>query len=1046
MSKRDIKSNKLERKNNLKRKHGSNFRSMNPFQILDKIPNDNLYKNDNLYSINKYLEFSPNEEQSFRLFCHYHYQNNVIKRILLLVFIRFLGARINKFTDIFSFYKIFNVKNIFHLISFFISYIFTKNNFLKKELLNICMYYLFSFNQFIHIYSIYYAISPDLEMHLAIPSELIFNLFYLFFLNTKLKHTVIPFMSITFTYIYSSNIFSGLNILFFVPLGICFSILLYMLIMKSIREIWALFDSFKRSYYNINQGLLDSDPNPIFIISKDKNILYRNTAAIQLTNNILEIQNTQKRVKRNKDDRFNTINFLDIIHPNLRELFIKLLNDVMEDDTVTSFNFPLFKKNNQQNINLNVSNAYDINDENNYLYFIWFHVLVCKTEWKNKPAYYMCLITSDDILFNEIFYQYTKRFSEKIENVISTSDIIALAFFNKITNKNKSSSSINSVKKNENEEEKNDFASPKKNIYKLLVENEDNIELNNTILYFFKNQVELLYDYSLTLEIYFTMLYKERNFKFNFNSKKKIPKKKIKLNELKSYYLEYFYDFTREHKYRLEFKNDESKTIYDINIEENYLRMILFNVIVFMICYLDDKTEPGLNSRKEIVIKLIPEIKEDSKSPLTPESNTKEYSDSEKNIKNGELSVILQSYSSKKDLNKIQNLLNQKNKNNRRLKAEIIKLNYIDIGLLTVKYLLENYYKTNLTLSSEEGEQYIQFKIPCDLELSTDSINYKKNININSSPGSTSFFTSPLIHSKQLDIHKPKNFYNYNQNYNKKVLNIFYGIEKSPEIRSRHRRGMPSFSVLNEEKNKSRRYLRNLSQNIIKFSDENIPIYDNNEQNIIYYIDDSNKGKNQEKEKENDKKKDKNNKHIIKSNNANQFSFKMIDFSFNSEEGSKSDKDIIEEENENNIKNEKETKNTESDKIKENKSNEVLIFEDHNNKDLIPFLNNESKGQYILKVIKDISEVENELKTNNGKCKYRILLINMGNNKEIKFAETICENKGDSLIYGYHFGVSTKSKEKNNVKFDKRFDLSFSYEGILYAIKNIFIGGSSIIK
>ena len=70
----------------------------------------------------------------------------------------------------------------------------------------------------------------------------------------------------------------------------------------------------------------------------------------------------------------------------------------------------------------------------------------------------------------------------------------------------------------------------------------------------------------------------------------------------------------------------------------------------------------------------------------------------------------------------------------------------------------------------------------------------------------------------------------------------------------------------------------------------------------------------------------------------------------------------------------------------------------------------------------------------------------MGDIKEIKFAENICENKGEILIYGYHFGIHTKLREKNNVKFDKRFDLSFSYEGILYAIKNIFIGGSSIIK
>lgn len=47
-----------------------------------------------------------------------------------------------------------------------------------------------------------------------------------------------------------------------------------------------------------------------------------------------------------------------------------------------------------------------------------------------------------------------------------------------------------------------------------------------------------------------------------------------------------------------------------------------------------------------------------------------------------------------------------------------------------------------------------------------------------------------------------------------------------------------------------------------------------------------------------------------------------------------------------------------------------------------------------------------------GNCEYDVVLINIGNNKEIKFAELICENKGKTLIYGYHFGTHTKCKEK----------------------------------
>ena len=80
------------------------------------------------------------------------------------------------------------------------------------------------------------------------------------------------------------------------------------------------------------------------------------------------------------------------------------------------------------------------------------------------------------------------------------------------------------------------------------------------------------------------------------------------------------------------------------------------------------------------------------------------------------------------------------------------------------------------------------------------------------------------------------------------------------------------------------------------------------------------------------------------------------------------------------------------------------------------------------------------------KCRYNVILINMSNNKEIKYAEMVCEKKGKTLIYGYHFGAHTKNKEKNNIKFDKRFDLSFSSEGIVFTLKHVFINNNSIIN
>ena len=1078
---------KVTDKNNLNKKNrgNTNFRSINNFQTIDRIPNDNLYKNDNLYSINKYFEFSSKEEPSFRLFCYYHYQKDKIKPILIVFYLRFFFSNIYNFYDLFSFYNIFNMKNIIHIISLFLSFFIRNECFIKQNIYNVLIFYIFFFNQNLNLISIYNETDWENREYLVLFSESIFNFCFIFFIGIQLKYIFFPQIIMLFIYFYLIKRLAILNLIYY-----SISFLIYILLRKSIREIWALYDSFKRSFYNINDGLLESDPNPIFIISKDKNILYRNNVAIKLMNDILDIpsQNSYRKTQRIKETN---INFLEIVHPNLRELFKKLLNDVMEDENVSNFNFPLCKVTNKSNLNIDVCNAYDIYDDKNYLFFAWFQIIVCRTEWKNKTAFYMCFYPCEDVLLNEIFYQYTKRFSEKIENVIANIDIICAAVVNKIEqNKIKSispspsfqkNSEINKYKNNidrkdeekeegegeeeegeeeeeddegeekEDEEEKgkkkkDEIFTLKTNIYQLLIDNADNDELNNTILFFFKNQVEFLYDYSLTIELYFNMLYKERNFKFCIEHIKPNLKKRIKIKELHLYYKEYFYEFTKDHKYQLEFKIDDNKNNFYVYIEENYLRIIIFNIVIFMICHLDNKSEPTSENKKEILIKIIPELKDE-----TPTSNEginlneeqfkytpKEFNDSEKSIKKGELSFIFETFSTKGDLNRIQEIINQKNKNGSHVKSEIIKLNYLDVGILTVNYLLENYYNTKLKMSNKEGEQLIKFKLPCELEQLNEVLNSKKNNQVNVTIDSSSFF-SPLMSSKKImHVNRPSNFYNYNQKYNKKVLNIFYGIDKSPILSKRHKKANPSFSQFSDLFNRNRRCSRHLSQSLKKYISEPIKYNEKkiheNKGNIIY-ID-------QEDKKESEKKLNTNiNNQIAEGNSfiSNQGSFKSE--RIENENISDNEEDKI-----TNFLNFELNEELEG-KIGENKVSEniVLIFESQNNEEFISFLKNESKEEYNLKIVKDINEEENEL-DNNEKCKYKVILINMGMNKEIKFAEKICENKGESLIYGYHFGVHTRSREKNNVKYDKRFDLSFSFEGILYALKHTFINSKSIIK
>ena len=1061
-------------KNTLNKKHRGNdkFRSINNYQAIDRIPNDNLYKNDNLYSINKYFEFSSKEEPSFRLFCYYHFQKDKIKPILIFFYLRFFFANVDNFYDLFSFHNIFNMKNITHMISLLLSFFFRNEDLIKKNLYSVFIFYIFLFNQSLHLMSIYNEKDWENMEYLIISSESIFNFCFVFFICIKLKYIFFPQLIIVFLYFYSIKRFAILNLIYYI-----ISFLIYILLRKSIREIWALYDSFKRSFYNINDGLLESDPNPIFIISKDKNILYKNSVATKLMNDILDTPPISHR--KNQRIKETNINFLDIVHPSLRDLFKKLLNDVMEDESVSNFDFPLCKVSSKSNLNIDVCNAYDIYDDKNYLFFAWFQIIVCRTEWKNKTAFYMCFYPCEDVLLNEIFYQYAKRFSEKIENVIANIDIICAAVVNKtekkkIQSKSSSPSSyINSELNNyisdrknldgngeeeeqeegdekedeeENDQKKEDeIFTLKTNIYQLLIDNANNDELNNTILFFFKNQVEFLYDYSLTIELYFNMLYKERNFKFCFENMQPFLKKRIKIKELQLYYKEYFYEFTKDHKYQLEFKIDDSKNLFDVYIEENYLRIILFNIIIFMICHLDDKSEPTSENKKEILIKIIPELKDE-----TPNSNEganineeqfkytpKEFNDSEKSIKKGELSFIFESFSTKGDLNRIQELLNQKNKTGSHVKSEIIKLNYLDVGILTVNYLLGNYYKTKLKMTNKEGEQLIKFKLPCELEQSNDIQNSRKNHQANATLDSSSFF-SPLMSSKKImHVNRPSNFYNYNQKYNKKVLNIFYGIDKSPILSKRHKKANPSFSQFSDLFNRNRRCSRHLSQSFKKYVSEPIKYSEKSLENNgnIIYIDQEEKRESEEKL-------------IKKSNNQiEENSFDSNQGSFKSERLENENISDNEEEKLTNFLNFELNEEFEG-KIEENKVSEnmVLIFESQNNKEFISFLKNEKKEEYNIKISTDINEEEKELDSNEKKCKYKVLLINMGINKEIKFAERVCENKGESLIYGYHFGVHTRSREKNNVKYDKRFDLSFSFEGILYALKHTFINSTSIIK
>jgi len=62
---------------------------------------------------------------------------------------------------------------------------------------------------------------------------------------------------------------------------------------KAARELWALFDSFKRSYYNL-KTIYDEFPYPVFVVSRKQfSILYKNQEADKL------YESSKKHIKQN---------------------------------------------------------------------------------------------------------------------------------------------------------------------------------------------------------------------------------------------------------------------------------------------------------------------------------------------------------------------------------------------------------------------------------------------------------------------------------------------------------------------------------------------------------------------------------------------------------------------------------------------------------------------------------------------------------------------------------------------------------------------------
>ena len=257
----NYKSKRKESNTNIQNNHRREYRKINQFKSVDEISNDNMYKNNSYYTINNRVEFEEKAEKSFHLFFQFCYSKEGIKLLLSVLYLRLLSSRINSFKDFFKLSNIIYLENTFHILSFIVSIYFTAEKYLKNQLINLLIFIVFSFN-----HCLYILLIISKYHFIAISSELIFNYSLAFLLDIPHKLVLLSFCLVCFIIFIFEKGLIGLSV-FYPILGITFALFYYYLYNITIREIWALFDSFKRSFFSIKKCVLDSDPNPNFIIS-----------------------------------------------------------------------------------------------------------------------------------------------------------------------------------------------------------------------------------------------------------------------------------------------------------------------------------------------------------------------------------------------------------------------------------------------------------------------------------------------------------------------------------------------------------------------------------------------------------------------------------------------------------------------------------------------------------------------------------------------------------------------------------------------------------
>jgi len=494
---------------------------------------------------------------------------------------------------------------------------------------------------------------------------------------------------------------------------------------KGMRELWALYDSFKRSYFNMKRCLLDEHPIPSIVVTNKRPnffILYKNKEAEDLfaKTTILkpkEVQETHFKKSQifKKDPKLFTKNTSEII--NLEDIFTNEMETSFCAEVEKCifnrkkyFDFPLKIIEKSPKWVVKQAEGKQTFFKGDLSKFEWYRVIISPCNWKNQEAIFIQLIKNDEFHANEFISTYLSNINEQINLLVENSEMVAnkvIDFeFEKLKDKSiseqkylkisvdagvfKSGPKIPEIIQKKtpefpNQVQTNTIIKSKITPIKKVVSvgqgllGKSNLpsfpNYDHSLWLFFKYNINFIFDLNLTVDLFYSLI----------NKKVYPPSDQIKVKEFINYLIDLFYVISKVKNFKFIIKNlcdDEIIVCY------LYYRTILFNLLLFIVNNSNSADE------KIVEITLKNERNFESKQDMYNFLFEFKYYDNKAKI----------NYNTVREILAIENSYNFIN-----IYKDILKIKCLDLGLVLSNYILQYVYDNNLNLLSYGGNNTISF-------------------------------------------------------------------------------------------------------------------------------------------------------------------------------------------------------------------------------------------------------------------------------------------------------------------------------------------------